>query len=114
MTRGKKNKKKNQNLKGDISMLLFIKTLFSNKKKLLCLNMNIKVCFSWLGKSLCVCFTFEKQIFFYYNSMSWASSSEKSDIELSDELSPVRSSCSLSASSVAYFWMYSRVTETKC
>ena len=32
---------------------------------------------------------------------------EKSDIELSDELSPVPSSCSFSASSVAYFWMYS-------
>ena len=44
---------------------------------------------------------------FYYNSISWASSSEKSDMELSDELSPVPSSCSFSASSVAYFWMYS-------
>lgn len=42
-----------------------------------------------------------------YNSMSWASSSEKSDIELSDEESPAASSCSFSASSVAYFWMYS-------
>jgi hypothetical protein len=33
-----------------ISILLFIKTLFSNKK-LLCLNMNIKACFSWLGNN---------------------------------------------------------------
>lgn len=44
---------------------------------------------------------------FHYNSMSWASSSEKSDIELSDEESPAASSCSFNASSVAYFWMYS-------
>lgn len=44
----------------------------------------------------------------YYNSMSWASSSEKSDMELSDEESPAPSSCSFRASSVAYFWMYSR------
>lgn len=44
---------------------------------------------------------------YHYNSMSWASSSEKSDIELSDEESPAASSCSFSASSVAYFWMYS-------
>ncbi|KAF3859187.1 hypothetical protein F7725_021586, partial [Dissostichus mawsoni] len=39
--------------------------------------------------------------------MSWASSSEKSDMELSDEESPAPSSCSFRASSVAYFWMYS-------
>lgn len=44
---------------------------------------------------------------YYYNSMSWASSSEKSDMELSDEESPAPSSCSFRASSVAYFWMYS-------
>ena len=44
---------------------------------------------------------------YHYNSMSWASSSEKSDIELSDEESPAPSSCSFRASSVAYFWMYS-------
>lgn len=40
---------------------------------------------------------------YYYNSMSWASSSEKSDMELSDEESPAPSSCSFRASSVAYF-----------
>ena len=39
--------------------------------------------------------------------MSCASSSEKSDMELSDEESPAPSSCSFRASSVAYFWMYS-------
>lgn len=44
---------------------------------------------------------------YHYNSMSWASSSEKSDMELSDEESPAPSSCSFRASSVAYFWMYS-------
>lgn len=44
---------------------------------------------------------------YHYNSISWASSSEKSDIELSDEESPAPSSCSFRASSVAYFWMYS-------
>lgn len=43
----------------------------------------------------------------HYNSMSWASSSEKSDMELSDEESPAPSSCSFRASSVAYLWMYS-------
>lgn len=42
-----------------------------------------------------------------YNSMSWASSSEKSDMELSEEEFPPPSSCSLRASSVAYRWMYS-------
>lgn len=40
---------------------------------------------------------------YHYNSMSWASSSEKSDMELSDEESPAPSSCSFRASSVAYF-----------
>lgn len=65
--------------------------------------MNIIVCFSWLGNNSLS----EKQMLYYYNSMSWASSSEKSDIELSEELSPVPSSCSFRASSVAYFWMYS-------
>lgn len=44
---------------------------------------------------------------FNYNSMSWASSSEKSDMELSEEEFPPPSSCSLRASSVAYRWMYS-------
>lgn len=43
----------------------------------------------------------------HYNSMSWASSSEKSDMELSEEESPPPSSCSFRASSVAYRWMYS-------
>lgn len=43
----------------------------------------------------------------HYNSMSWASSSEKSDMELSEEESPPPSSCSFRASSVAYLWMYS-------
>lgn len=45
---------------------------------------------------------------YHYNSMSCASSSEKSDMELSDEESPAPSSCSFRASSVAYFWMYSK------
>lgn len=45
----------------------------------------------------------------YYNSMSCASSSEKSDMELSEEESPAPSSCSFRASSVAYFWMYSLI-----
>jgi hypothetical protein len=49
----------------------------------------------------------------HYNSMSCASSSEKSDMELSDEESPARSSCSFSASSVAYFWMYSGGEQTR-
>lgn len=53
-TLGSEKQPRNQDLKGDIyiciyiSMLLFIKTLFSNKK-LLCLNMNIIVCFSAHG-----------------------------------------------------------------
>lgn len=51
---------------------------------------------------------------YHYNSMSWASSSEKSDMELSDEESPAPSSCSFRASSVAYFWMYSAEREREC
>ena len=43
----------------------------------------------------------------HHNSMSWASSSEKSLIELSLELELC--SCSLKASSVAYFLIYSEV-----
>lgn len=50
---------------------------------------------------------------YHYNSMSWASSSEKSDMELSDEESPAPSSCSFRASSVAYFWMYSAEGKTE-
>lgn len=49
---------------------------------------------------------------FNYNSMSWASSSEKSDMELSEEEFPPPSSCSLRASSVAYRWMYSEKDAT--
>lgn len=45
----------------------------------------------------------------HYNSMSWASSSEKSDMELSEDESPPPSSCSFRASSVAYRWMYSEM-----
>lgn len=48
----------------------------------------------------------------HYNSMSWASSSEKSDMELSEEESPPPSSCSFRASSVAYRWMYSEMRNT--
>lgn len=50
---------------------------------------------------------------YHYNSMSWASSSEKSDMELSDDESPAPSSCSFKASSVAYFWMYSAEGKTE-
>lgn len=73
---------------------------FTVKKKMQsCLNMNIELSFcpgwGWELPSP------------HYNSMSWASSSEKSDIELSEEESPPPSSCSFRASSVAYRWMYS-------
>merc|ERR1719295_1440870 len=42
-----------------------------------------------------------------YSSMSFASSSEKSDIELSEEEERSSLSVSLRASSVAYFFTYS-------
>lgn len=87
-----------------ISILLFIKTLFSNKK-LLCLNMNIRVCFSWLRNNRLS----EKQVPFLlqlhvlglifwevrHRPLRWAV--------------PVPSSCSFRASSFAYFWMYSLI-----
>ena len=69
--------------------------------------MNIVLSFCTLGNNSLLWGEGDRIPPFHYNSMSWASSSEKSDMELSEEESPPPSSCSFRASSVAYFWMYS-------
>lgn len=69
--------------------------------------MNIVLSFCSLGNDSLLWGERDEISSLHYNSMSWASSSEKSDMELSEEESPPPSSCSFRASSVAYLWMYS-------
>lgn len=95
-----------------VFFLPYCKTLCSNKNPCVtvkncpvCLNTNIVPSFCSLGNDSPL--WGEGRFCLHYNSISWASSSEKSDIELSEEESPPPSSCSFRASSVAYFWMYS-------
>ena len=75
--------------------------------------MNIVLSFCTLGNNSLLWGEGDRIPPFHYNSMSWASSSEKSDMELSEEESPPPSSCSFRASSVAYFWMYSEKNNRK-